>query len=52
MIFIKGGEYEKRKLKIYDQCIGKGGETFFTHCQTKKEVQKWIEDNQDKLDTK
>lgn len=32
--------------------IGKGGETFFTHCQTKSEVQNWIKDNQDKLDSK
>ncbi|NMD68767.1 hypothetical protein HHO41_00595 [Bacillus sp. DNRA2] len=30
--------------------IGKGGETFFTHCQTKQEVQNWIQAHQEKLD--
>ncbi len=31
--------------------IGKGGETYFTHCQTKKEVKNWIKDNSDKIIT-
>lgn len=29
--------------------IGKGGETYFTHCQTKKEVNNWIKDHQEKI---
>ncbi|WP_147535847.1 hypothetical protein [Bacillus marasmi] len=32
--------------------IGRGGETFFTHCQTKQEVQTWIQANQEKIDPK
>ncbi|WP_191562178.1 hypothetical protein [Metabacillus idriensis] len=29
--------------------IGKGGETYLTHCQDKQELNKWIADRQDKL---
>lgn len=29
--------------------IGKGGETYFTHCQTKKDVKNWINDNKGKI---
>lgn len=29
--------------------VGKGGETYYTQCKDKKELQKWIQENQDKL---
>jgi hypothetical protein len=29
--------------------IGKGGETFFTHCHTKNEVKNWIRENEEKI---
>ena len=29
--------------------IGKGGETYYTYCQTKKEVDHWIKEHQDKI---
>jgi hypothetical protein len=29
--------------------IGKGGETYYTHCKDKKELKNWISENQHKL---
>ncbi|MFC4321962.1 hypothetical protein [Litchfieldia salsa] len=29
--------------------IGKGGETYYTHCKDKQELKNWISENQDKL---
>lgn len=29
--------------------LGKGGETYYTQCKDKQELQKWITDNQEKL---
>ncbi|MGM0879251.1 MAG: hypothetical protein ACQEWV_32610 [Bacillota bacterium] len=29
--------------------VGKGGETYFTHCQNHQDLKKWISDNQEKL---
>lgn len=29
--------------------VGKGGETYFTHCQNHQDLKKWIADNQEKL---
>jgi hypothetical protein len=29
--------------------VGKGGETYYTHCQDKQELKNWIVDNQEKL---
>ena len=29
--------------------LGKGGETYYTHCKDKHELQKWIHNNREKL---
>jgi len=29
--------------------LGKGGETYYTQCKDKQELQQWIQENQDKL---
>ncbi|HZG71171.1 MAG TPA: hypothetical protein VEY51_06470 [Chondromyces sp.] len=29
--------------------IGKGGETYYTHCSDKQELKQWIADNKEKL---
>jgi hypothetical protein len=29
--------------------VGKGGETYLTHCQDKKALKKWIGDHEEKL---
>jgi len=29
--------------------LGKGGETYYTHCQNKSELKEWIEENKEKL---
>ncbi|MFZ7944468.1 MULTISPECIES: hypothetical protein [Bacillaceae] len=29
--------------------LGKGGETYYTHCKDKHELQKWIQTNREKL---
>lgn len=31
--------------------VGKGGETYFTHCHTKTEVNNWIKANEEKIKT-
>jgi hypothetical protein len=32
--------------------LGKGGETYYTHCNDKSEVKKWIADHEHKLSMK
>ena len=32
--------------------LGKSGETYYTHCNDKAEVKKWIADNEHKLSKK
>ncbi|WP_391560044.1 hypothetical protein [Robertmurraya sp.] len=39
----------KATSKYIINAIGKGGETYLTHCQNKQEVTKWITDHQEKL---
>jgi hypothetical protein len=39
----------KATSKYIINAIGKDGEIYLTHCQTKQDVTKWITDHQEKL---
>ena len=39
----------KSSCRYVISALGKGGETYYTHCQDKTELTKWISEHQDKL---
>ncbi|WP_026695112.1 hypothetical protein [Peribacillus kribbensis] len=39
----------KSSSRFIIQATGKGGETYYTSCQCKNELKKWMADHQDKL---
>jgi hypothetical protein len=49
MLFFKVEIMRNTNCRYMINAIGKGGETYFTHCQSKKDVKNWLNDNKDKI---
>jgi hypothetical protein len=39
----------KSSCRYVVNAVGKGGETYFTHCQDKQELKKWIQEHEERL---
>jgi hypothetical protein len=39
----------KSSCRYVINALGKGGETYYTHCKDKAEVKQWIADHQDRV---